>query len=54
MKVHIGDSKGENLGSRKLNSVSIAKPMLRNGMKLPWLVWLSGLSASLQTQGSPV
>ena len=27
---------------------------LKNTRCLPWLVWLSGLSASLQTKGSPV
>ena len=30
------------------------KTYLKNGSYQPWLVWLSGLSASLQTKGSPV
>ena len=38
-------------------SVLLAGPMLYrflNILNLPWLVWLSGLSACLQTNGSPV
>ena len=30
------------------------KEQIKTTEKEPWLVWLSGLSASLQTKGSPV
>ena len=49
----------------KVNCISIMKKqkiyiflktivVLRTQILAPWLVWLSGLSASLQTKGSPV